>query len=120
MYCVITFNHKNYGLRVLTGSSALIFLNQKDVVLVKKKKSQQVATGFLTGSPGHTGFFFPLFFLQPDSISVPDRSGSRSTRRAGLSFETITKTIVVFVNMLKTERRQNLLTWWAAFHHQMF
>jgi len=96
MYCVITFNHKNYldrGLRVLTGLPGLIFLNQNDIVLVKKNKNQRVATGFLTGSPGHTEFFFPLFFLQPGSISVPDRPGYRSTRRTGPSFKTMPKTI---------------------------
>jgi hypothetical protein len=48
------------------------FLNQNDVVLVKKK-NQQVATGFLTRSPGYIEFFLPLFFLQPDLIPAPDR-----------------------------------------------
>jgi hypothetical protein len=38
-----------------------------------KKKSQQVATGFLARSPGYTEFFLPLFFLQPDLIPAPNR-----------------------------------------------
>jgi len=37
------------------------------------KKNQRVTTGFLTGLPGHTGFFFPLFFLQPGPIPAPGR-----------------------------------------------
>jgi hypothetical protein len=54
------------------------FLNQNDVILVKKK-IQQVTTRFLTGStglpgqPGHTGFFLPLFFLQSGPVPAPDR-----------------------------------------------
>jgi hypothetical protein len=49
MYCVITFNHKNYldrGLRVLTGLPGLIFLNQNDIVLVKKTKINGLQPGF--------------------------------------------------------------------------
>jgi len=64
------------------------FLNQNDVVLVKKQnKSQRVATGFLTRSTGlsgqPTGFFLPLFFLQLSLIPAPgDRVPGRP---AGLS-----------------------------------
>jgi hypothetical protein len=66
---------------VLTGSSGrpgqLFFLkkNQNDIVLVKNK-TQRVATEFLTGlarSPGHTGFFLPIFFLQPGPVPAPGR-----------------------------------------------
>jgi hypothetical protein len=53
------------------------FLNQNDVVLVKKK-SQRVVTGFLTVSyrvkpPGRTGFFLSLFFFQPGPVPAPGR-----------------------------------------------
>jgi hypothetical protein len=42
------------------------FLNQNDVVLVKRNKSQRVATRFLTKSCRVTpGFFFPYFFFNP-------------------------------------------------------
>jgi len=66
---------------VLTGSSGrpgqLFFFkkNQNDIVLVKNK-TQRVATEFLTGlarSPGHTGFFLPIFFLQPGPVPAPGR-----------------------------------------------
>jgi len=60
-----------------------ILKNQNDVVL---KKNQRLATGFLTGSlvnpsgqPGHTGFFLPLFFSQPNSVPAPDWPSSEST-----------------------------------------
>ena len=40
----------------------IFFLNQNNVILVKKKKQKS------TGSPGHAGFFLFLFFsTQPDS-----------------------------------------------------
>jgi hypothetical protein len=52
----------------------------------KQNKSQRVATGFLTrstGSPGQpTGFFLPLFFLQPSLILAP--GGRVPGRPAGL------------------------------------
>jgi hypothetical protein len=56
--------------------NSFFFLNQNDVVLVKKQnKSQRVATGFLTRSTGSsgqpTGFFLPLFFLQLSLIPAP-------------------------------------------------
>ena len=80
------------GSWVLTGSpdrpESIVFLNQNNVVLVKKKnKNQRVATGFLTGSyqvnpPGHTGFFLPLFFLQPGPVPA-------SGRPAGSVFKTM-------------------------------
>ena len=49
------------------------FLNQNDVVLVKKKKTkvnglQSGQSGCRVnpyGQPGHTGFFIPLFFFNP-------------------------------------------------------
>ena len=51
----------------MIGSFGLIFFlkNQNDIVLVKKNKNQRVATGFLIGLPGHSQFFFSLFFLNP-------------------------------------------------------
>ena len=45
--------------------------NQNDIIL--EKKNQRVATGFLTGlaeSPGHTGFFLPLFFFNPVRFQI--------------------------------------------------
>lgn len=44
------------------------------------------------GQPSHTGFFLPLFFLQPGPVPAPDRPGPRSTHRAGPGFKTIQKT----------------------------
>jgi len=47
------------------------FLNQNDVILVKKTKVNGLQSGFwssLAGSPDHTGFFLILFFLQPDPV----------------------------------------------------
>ena len=100
------FKVRVIGFDRVTGSSgSIFFLNQNDIVLVKKtkinglqlgkkNKNQRVATGFLTGScwvnpPGqmdHTGFFLPLFFLQPGSVLA---RGPGSTRWAGPSFKTI-------------------------------
>jgi hypothetical protein len=54
--------------QVLTGlpGSIFFFLNQNDVVLVKRNKSQRVATRFLTKSCRVTpGFFFSYFFFNP-------------------------------------------------------
>jgi len=80
-----------------SSESNCFFLNQNDFVLVKKKKSQRIATRFLTGfcrarSPGHTGFFLSLFFLQPGPVPAPDRPG----QPAGLGFKTIWKYIKIF------------------------
>jgi hypothetical protein len=74
------------GHQVLTGSPGqLFFLNKNDVVLVKKKK--QKSTGLQPGLDrvllGHTGFFLPLFFLQPGPVPALGRPGPRSTRRTG-------------------------------------
>jgi hypothetical protein len=52
----------------------IFFLNQNDVILVKK--NQRVATEFLTESPsqpGHTRFFLLLFFFQPGLVSIPSQ-----------------------------------------------
>jgi hypothetical protein len=56
------------GHRVLTRSFGSIFFNQNDAVLVKKNKSQQVATEFFTGSyrvnrvaGSHRVFSSPVF-----------------------------------------------------------
>jgi hypothetical protein len=80
------------GFRVLIGSlcrpGQFFFKNQNDVVLVKKNKSQRVATGYcrVTGS---TEFFLTLFFLQPSPVPASGRPGHGSTRRAGPGFKTI-------------------------------
>ena len=53
------------GHRIARVNSFFKKKNQNDIVLVKNK-TQRVATEFLTGlarSPGHTGFFLPIFFL---------------------------------------------------------
>jgi hypothetical protein len=65
--------------------SILSFLNQNDVILVKKHKSQRVATGFLTGSCriNPPGFFFLYFFFNSA------RFQPWSTCQAGPSFKTI-------------------------------
>jgi hypothetical protein len=78
-----------------------IFFKLKWLRFSKKKKSQRVATRFLTGfcragSPSHTGFFLSLFFLQPGPVPAPDLPGPGSTRRAGLGFKTIWKYITFF------------------------
>jgi hypothetical protein len=63
----------------LTGSPGrpgqfFFFLNQNNVILVKKKtKINRLQPGFLPNQPGHTGFFLPLFFLQPGPVLVPGR-----------------------------------------------
>jgi len=59
--------------------NSFYFLNQNNVVLVKKK-SQRVYNRVLLG---HTRFFLPLFFLQPGPVPTPGRSGPGSTPRAG-------------------------------------
>jgi len=59
----------------------LNFVNQNDVILVKKQKSTGLQPGFdrvLPGQPGrrvnpsdqpgHTGFFLSPFFLQPGKL----------------------------------------------------
>jgi hypothetical protein len=57
----------------LAGSILILKKIQNNVVLVKKKKGQRVATGFLTG------FFqvgwvmaYPIFY-QPSPVSAPGR-----------------------------------------------
>jgi len=62
----------------LTGSPGrpgqfFFFLNQNNVILVKKKKINRLQPGFLPSQPGHTSFFLPLFFLQPGPVLVPGR-----------------------------------------------
>jgi hypothetical protein len=49
------------------GQSIFLKKNQNDVVLVKKKKSQQVATEFLTGfcRVNPSGHDFSYFFINP-------------------------------------------------------
>jgi len=70
-----------FGFRVLTGSAKSIFFkkNSKRRRLSKKIKVNGFANGFFwvnpRGHPGHTGFFLPLFFLQPDLVPAPGRPG---------------------------------------------
>jgi len=63
---------------VLTGSPESTFFfkkNQNDVILVKKKSTgcNWVFDWVLSGQPGHTGFFLPLFFLQLGPVPAPGR-----------------------------------------------
>ena len=51
----------------------IIFFKLKQRYFSKKKKNQRVATG-LTGLPGHTEFFLPLFFFQSGSVPSPSLS----------------------------------------------
>jgi hypothetical protein len=56
------------GFDRVTGSPGSIFLNQNDVVLVKKQKSigcNRVFDWVLPGQPGDTEFFLSLFFFNP-------------------------------------------------------
>jgi hypothetical protein len=90
-HCFQTRPGPRPGSRVLTGSPGrpgqFFFFKSKQCRFSKKQnKSQRVATGFLTrstGSPGQpTGFFLPLFFLQPSLILAP--GGRVPGRPAGL------------------------------------
>jgi hypothetical protein len=69
------------GFDQVTGSaeSVLFLKNQNEVILVKKK-GQRVCNQVL---PGHTRFFLPSFFLQPDLVPAPDRPDPGSTHRIG-------------------------------------
>jgi len=68
---------------VLTGSPGCLgqfhFLNQYEVILVKKKKSTG-CNRVLLGQPDHPKFFHSLFFLKPGSVPTPDPG---STRQVG-------------------------------------
>jgi hypothetical protein len=49
------------------------FINQNDIVLIKKQKNcQRVTTGFCrVNRPGHTELWLPLFFLKPGQVPAP-------------------------------------------------
>ena len=73
--------------------SSFFVLNLNNIVLVKKKIKKKV-NGFTTGScwvnpPGHTGFFLPLFFLQPGQVPAPGWPSLESTRRVRPDFKTM-------------------------------
>jgi hypothetical protein len=61
------------------------FLNQNDVILVKKQKSTSCNRVFDRILPGHTGFFLSLFFLQPGPVLAPGRP-ARPNRVSKLYF----------------------------------
>jgi len=60
----------------MSPRSIIFFLNQNDIVLVKK--SQRVATKF-----------FSSFFLQLGPVLAPGRPGNWSTHQAGPGFKTM-------------------------------
>ena len=82
------------------------FLNQNDVVLVKKKnKNQRVATGFLIGSCRVnlviSGFSFPYFFSTRPGSS-PGLTGSRVNPSGRTGFQNYDRnmiTIYIFINI---------------------
>jgi len=69
---------------------------QKDVVLVKKKKTKVngLQPGFWPGQPGHTGSWLMLFFHQPGPVPAPGQPGPGSTRRAGPGFKTLMRSLL--------------------------
>jgi hypothetical protein len=80
-------------------------LNQNDIVLVKTKVNG-LLLGFWPGRrvspPSHTEFF-----LQPDPVPAPGRSGPGSTREAGPSFKTMVFKLFLYywkkrINVKKT------------------
>jgi hypothetical protein len=84
------------GHRVARVHSDFFFKSKR--CCFSKKKNQRVATGFLTGSPGHPGFWLFLFFLKPSPVLVSGQSDSGSTRRAGSGFKTVTtKYIYIYI-----------------------
>jgi len=89
------------GFQVLTGSPGFgrvsCFFKSKRHHFSKKKKKQK-STGLqpglagstgLPGQLGHTGFFLPLFFLQPGPVPASGRPGPGSARQAGPGFKTM-------------------------------
>jgi hypothetical protein len=86
------------------------FINQNDVVLVKKINSQRVVTGFLTWScwvnpPSQPSFWLPLFFDKLSPVPTPSQSGPGLTHYTGLGFKTMIYAIHFF--------HQNLLPHWS-------
>jgi hypothetical protein len=69
-----------FGFRILTGSIFILKKFKNGVVLVKKKKSQRVATGFLTGFYRLSRVMVFLFFHQPDPVPASKRPSPGSAR----------------------------------------
>ena len=75
----------------VTQVNPVVYINQNDIVLVKKN-SQWVATGFLTrpvNLSGHPNFLLLLFFLKFGPVPTPGQPGPESTCRVGPDFKTI-------------------------------
>jgi hypothetical protein len=63
------------------------FLNQNNIILIKKQKStscNRVFDRVLPGQPSHTGFSFLYFFFNLTPVSATDRPGPESTRQTEL------------------------------------
>jgi hypothetical protein len=74
------------GFGQVTGSpESIYFLKSKRRRFSKKTKINRLQPSFWPGQPGHTRFFIPLFFLQPNPVPAldrPNRPDLGSTRRA--------------------------------------
>jgi hypothetical protein len=77
--------------QVLTGLPGSIFFFKSKRRCFSKKKQKPTGCNqvFDQVLSGHTGFFLPLFFLQPGPILAPDRPGPGLTCRAGSGFKTM-------------------------------
>jgi hypothetical protein len=74
--------------------SFFFYFKSKQHRFSKKNKKKIKVNGFTTGScwvnpPGHTGFFLPLFFLQPGQVPAPGWPSLESTRRVRPDFKTM-------------------------------
>jgi hypothetical protein len=97
---VLDFNWVNKLIKLI------FFLNQNDIILVKKKQISmgcnrifnRVLSGGRVNLPGYTGFFLSLFFLKLGPVSAPGRSGPGLTRRAGPGFKIIIPDMKLYIN----------------------
>jgi hypothetical protein len=73
----------------MSSGSIIFFLNQNDVVLVKKQKLTGCNWIFDRIMPGHTRFFLLLFFFQLGPVPAPGRLDPESTHQVMLGFKTM-------------------------------
>jgi hypothetical protein len=66
---------------------------QNDTVLVKKKSTGCNRILDWVNQPGHTRFFFPLFFLKPGPVLAPGQPGSGSICRVGPGFKIMVSSV---------------------------